>query len=420
MNSGKRMMPIAFAGILLSGVTVDLIGKPTAFADVSQPTVSETAHLGPLQRMSVEKVEPQSPALAKQARSAVIMEPATGKVLFAKNEHTRMPMASITKIMTMLLVMEAVDSGKLKLTDRVRASDYAASMGGSQIFLESGEEMTVQDLMKGIAMASANDACVALAEHLSGTVDNFVMRMNARAASLGMKDTHFANCNGLPAANHYSSAYDIALMTRALLEHPQITTWTSIYSDYLRKESARPLWLVNTNKLVRFYDGLDGMKTGYTSEAKYCLSATAKKHGMRMIAVVLGEPKPTVRNGEVTSMLNWAFAQYEFRSLYKRGDIVGQCPVKGGRERVVAGMVNAPVGAILERGQNAAIEKTVVWNEVRSPIKKGDRIGTLNVKVSDRWVGHYPIFAVRDVEKATLMYRVGRAFQSFFSFGKTP
>ncbi|MDP9728691.1 D-alanyl-D-alanine carboxypeptidase family protein [Alicyclobacillus tolerans] len=357
--------------------------------------------------------------LAAHARSAVLMEASTGKILFAKDEHERLPMASITKIMTMLLIMEAIDNGKLKLTDKVKASEYAASMGGSQIFLEPGEEMTVSDMLKGIAMASANDACVAMAEHLCGTSDAFVQKMNERASQLGMKDTHFVNCNGLPAENHYSSAYDIALMSRALLNHPEITKWTSVYSDYLRKDSAKPLWLVNTNKLVKFYEGMDGLKTGYTAEAKYCLSATAKKQGLRMIAVVMGEPKTTIRNAEVTAMMNWGFSQYEYKALHAAGSTITQVDVKGGKEKKINVMVSRAVGLVTEKGKRPDIDEKIIIQPLQAPIKKGQKVGELVVEENDHVVDKVALVAATSVEKASLSYRLGRSLRAFFSFGQS-
>lgn len=266
--------------------------------------------------------------LAPSARSAIVMDADSGTVIYEKNSHDKLPPASITKIMTMLLTMEALKDGKIKLADKVRTSVYAASMGGSQIFLEPGEEMTVNDMLKGIAMASGNDASVAIAEKLGGTEAEFVAMMNAKAAQLGLKDTHFANCNGLPAADHYSSAHDIAVMSRELLKYGDITKYTGQYQDYLRKDSAKPFWLVNTNKLVRFYDGADGLKTGYTTEAKYCLSATAVRDGMRVVAVVMGEPNTKTRNAEVSGLLDYSFAQYANYPILKKGESMGMLTIE--------------------------------------------------------------------------------------------
>lgn len=224
-----------------------------------------------------EKTVETTPKLAEQASSAIVIEQDTGKVLFDKNPNEKLPPASMTKIMTMLLIMEQVEKGKLKLTDKVRASEHAASMGGSQIFLEPGEEMTVNEMLKGIAIASGNDASVAVAEHIAGSEEGFVNMMNKKAKDLGLKNTHFQNPTGLPAKDHYSTANDMAIMARELMKYPLIRKYTGKYEDYLREDTDKKFWLVNTNKLVRFYPGVDGVKTGFTTEAKYCLTASAQK-----------------------------------------------------------------------------------------------------------------------------------------------
>ncbi len=340
--------------------------------------------------------------LAPNAKSAVVMDYATGKVLFAKNADVRLPMASITKIMTMILIMEALDDGKLTLKDKIKASEYAASMGGSQIFLEPGESMTVEEMMKGIAIASANDACVAMAEHLAGTEAAFVEEMNEKAKDLDMRNTHFANCNGLPAANHYSSARDVAIMSRELLKHKEITRWTSVYSDYLRKDTEHPLWLVNTNKLVRFYDGVDGLKTGYTTEAKYCLSATAKKpDGFRVIAVAMGEPKSTTRNAEVSSMLNWSFSQFESKVLYRKGQLVQQdVPVGRGSPKHVDALAGNLVGVVSARGSHPKYHSEVEIFKLRAPVVVGQKIGVLRVFDGDDEVARTSLVAAATVKRA--------------------
>lgn len=350
------------------------------------------------------------PVLAPHAKSAVLMDYATGKVLYERSGHVQLPMASITKIMTMLLIMEALDDGKIRLTDRVKTSDYAASMGGSQIFLEAGEAMTVNDMLKGIAVASANDACVAMAEHLCGTETAFVAQMNERARELGMDDTHFTNCNGLPAAQHHSSAHDIAIMSRALLEHQEITKWTSVYSDYLRKETPRPLWLVNTNKLVRFYEGVDGLKTGFTSEAKYCLSATAKNpRGFRVIAVVMGEPKSTIRNAEVSGMLNWSFNQFDSKILYQRGQVVAQnVHVQRGSPKTVDAVAAAVAGIVYSKGTKPQYMQEVQLSGLRAPIRTGQRIGTLTIRQGEQVVATVPLLAKSEIRRASLWEMIGR------------
>ena len=226
--------------------------------------------------------------LAEKATSAIVIERDTGEVLFEKNSHEKLPPASMTKIMTMLLIMEAIDNGSLSYDDKVRTSEYAASMGGSQVFLEPGEEMTVTDMLKAIAVASGNDASVAMAEHIAGTEEEFVAMMNEKAKELGLENTNFMNTNGLPAADHYTTSYDLAMISKELLKYEDITKFTGIYEDYLRADTDNKFWLVNTNKLVRFYPGVDGLKTGYTREAMYCLTATAEKNDMRVISVIMG------------------------------------------------------------------------------------------------------------------------------------
>ena len=258
------------------------------------------------------------PALAAHAKAAILMDAGTGTVFFAKNEHAHLPIASVTKVMTMLLIYEAIEKGQVRMLDNVRVSDHAASMGGSQIYLKPGETMVLSDLIKGIAMASANDAAVAAAEYIAGSENNFVMKMNEKAQHLGLRDSHFVNTNGLPAPQHYSSAYDVAMISRELMVHDGVTKYTGAYSDHLRKNTSHPFWLVNTNKLVHFYQGMDGVKTGYTSESKFCLSASAKRGDLRLIAVVLGEPSSAIRNAEVVEMLNYAFSEYSAKTVYKK------------------------------------------------------------------------------------------------------
>ncbi len=289
--------------------------------------------------------------LAPNAVSAVLIDRDTGTILYEKNGHKSLPPASITKVMTMLLIMEALDRGELKMTDKIRTSEYAASMGGSQIFLEPGEEMTVNDMLKGIALASGNDASVAMAEHLAGTEEAFVKKMNERAKQLGMDDTVFKNANGLPVAGHVSSAHDIALMSRELLKHEEITKYTGLYQDYLRKDSKKPFWLVNTNRLVRFYTGADGLKTGYTSEAKFCLTATAKRGNMRAISVVMGEPDSKIRNQEVSAMLDYAFNQYDSQPLYKEKQVVKTVRVGKGKQETVDVVVPYRFSMLVKKGE---------------------------------------------------------------------
>jgi len=340
--------------------------------------------------------------LAANAKSAILLDVDTGTVIYEKNAHEKLPPASITKVMTMLLIMEALERGEIKLSDKVRTSEYAASMGGSQIFLEPGEMMTVEDMLKGIAIASGNDASVAMAEHLAGTEEAFIKKMNERAKELGLKNTNFVNTNGLPAENHFSSAHDIAVMSRELLKHEEITKFTSIYQDYLRKDSNRPFWLVNTNKLVRFYPGADGLKTGYTAEAKYCLSATAKKDNMRVVAVVMGEPNSKTRNSEITQMFDYAFATYHSHPLVKKGDVITKIEINKGSLPEVNLTAQHHFGILTKKGESIDdYEKEIVINPVvDAPIKQGDILGHMFVKKNGKEVARLDLVAEKTVGKA--------------------
>ncbi|WP_025846485.1 D-alanyl-D-alanine carboxypeptidase family protein [Paenibacillus ehimensis] len=352
--------------------------------------------------MAEEAKKAQPIELAPNAVSSVIMDADSGTVIYEKNKDAKLPPASITKIMTMLLIMEALDQGKIKLDEKVRTSEYAASMGGSQIFLEAGEEMTVREMLKGIALASGNDASVAMAEKIAGTEEAFVRMMNERAAQLGMKNTHFANANGLPAENHVSSAYDIALMSRELLKHEEITQYTGLYQDYLRKDTPKPFWLVNTNKLVRFYSGADGLKTGYTSEAKFCLSATAKRDNLRVISVVMGEPDTKTRNAEVTRMFDYAFSQYTNLPIYKTGDSLGEVRIGKGEVPVVPLTATHPYSVLLKKGEAAdGIRHEVqLRTDLKAPVAAGEPIGKIVVYKGDQVLTEFALESPVNVKKA--------------------
>ena len=359
----------------------------------------------------------EAPAdLAPQAVSAILMEASTGTVLFEKNAHEKLPPASITKIMTMLLIMEALQEGRITLDEMVRASEHAASMGGSQIFLEPGEQMSVRDLLKGIAVASGNDASVAMAEHIAGTEEAFVAMMNQKAEQLGMKNTHFTNASGLPAEGHYTTAYDIAVMSRELLKHEAITQFTGIYQDYLRQNSENPFWLVNTNKLVRFYEGVDGLKTGYTSEAGFCLSATAKRGDMRVIAVVMGEPDAKSRNREVSRLLDYAFANYTVHPLFAPGDFITQVRINKGEQQLLPLHASQQISILMKKGEKPQDYDTqIVLNEpLQAPLRRGESIGHIRVSKDGETVYTYQLTMPHDVKKASLWQLLKRTGKSMF------
>ncbi len=359
--------------------------------------------------------EKKSTELAAQAKSAILIERDTGKVLYEKNSDQPLPPASMTKIMTMILIMEALDEGKITFKDKVRASEYAASMGGSQIFLEPGEEMTVNELLKGIAIGSGNDASMAMAEHLAGSEDKFVEMMNKKAKEIGLKHTKFQNPTGLPVDDHYSTAHDMAMMGKELLKYEDIINYTSKYEDYLREDTDKKFWLVNTNRLVKFYPGVDGLKTGFTGQAKYCLTATAKKGNMRVIAVVFGANTPKERNNEVTKMLDYAFSQYTTTPLYKKDAPIKKVEVNKGEQKYVNAVTSEPLSALAKKGTTAKDMKTEVKldENLNAPVKKGDEIGTITIKKDGKVMSKSPLVAEEDVEIASYWQLFKRTFSLF-------
>ncbi len=353
--------------------------------------------------------------IAENSSSAILIERDTGEVLFEKDSDKKLPPASMTKIMTMILIMEAIESGKISLDQKIRASEYAASMGGSQIFLEAGEEMTVNDMLKGIAIASGNDASVAMAEAIAGSEEEFVNSMNAKAKSMGLKNTHFVNPTGLPAEGHYSTANDMALMAKELLKYELITKYTGLYEDYLRQDTDKKFWLVNTNKLVKFYPGVDGLKTGFTSEAKYCLTATAKRDDMRVVAVVMGAPSPKVRNADITKLFDYAFSQYKTHKLFDRNNRVKEVKVNKGDQPTMSVVTSERVSVLLKKGQeNGKITTSIKINKnIETPVKKGEEVGELSVKIDGHVTATSPVIAAKDIQKASwwqLMKRTAAQF----------
>lgn len=341
--------------------------------------------------------------LTPNAGSAILIEFETGEIIFEKNSHEKLHPASMTKIMSMLIIMEHIDKKIISWDDVVTASENASGMGGSQILLETNEKMTVHDLFKGIAVASGNDAVVAMAEYIAGTEEAFVKMMNDKVKELGLKDTNFKNVHGLDDANHYSSAYDMAYMARELIKHNKVLEFTKIYEDYLRKGTDKEFWLVNTNKLVRFYDGADGLKTGYTNEAGYCLTATALKNNMRLIAVAMNEPDSKTRNAEVTSMLDYGFAQYTTETLLSTNSVLDKVLVDKGKKEYVEIVPTENVTFLnkkTEQSKNASYE--IKLDELKAPVKKGDIIGTLTIKFDDNNQKQINVTVNEDIEKCNI------------------
>ena len=348
--------------------------------------------------------------------SALLMEKQTGTVLFAQDEHTPREPASVTKIMTLLLVMEAIDSGALSYDDVVTGSAHAAGMGGSQIWLKENEQMTVRDLLKAVCIVSGNDAAVALAEHLTGSEDAFVERMNARAQELGMNDTHFVNCTGLPAAGHLTSACDIALMSRELiLHHPDIRQFTTVWMDSLRGGESM---LVNTNKLIRFYDGATGLKTGSTGSAGYCLSATAEKNGMELIAVVLKGKTSDERFSDAKSLLNYGFSTWSLVTVTP-DEVLPPVPVMLGVRGTVQPVLTSENTLLVEKTLANSLTKEIALAEsVAAPVYAGDTLGQLTVRdAAGNTVAELPILAGEDVGHVTFVQMLGRCLARGFCMG---
>lgn len=342
-------------------------------------------------------------SLAENAKSAIIMEASTGDILFEKNSYEKLPPASMTKIMTMLLIMENIENSNLSWDDEVTASENASSMGGSQIFLEAGEVMSVKDMVKGIAIASGNDAAVAMAEKIAGTEEEFVKLMNNRAKELGLENTNFKNVTGLEAENHYSSAHDMAVMARELIKHEKILEFTGTYEDYLRENTDKKFWLVNTNKLVRFYQGVDGLKTGYTGEAGYCLTSTMKRGNMRIITVVMNEPDSATRNSETVKMLDYAFGMYKVDTIVAKGKVVEKREIPSGDKVNIEISAKSDINVLrrkMDKDRDISY-KTEVY-DIKLPVNKGDVVGKIYLYEGSKKIGSGDLTVKDNVKKAGL------------------
>lgn len=347
--------------------------------------------------MLIQAFPAYAEVLTPDVKSAILVEASTGTVLYEQNADEHLPIASVTKIMTMLLIMERISSGVLSLTDMVTVSENANSYGGSTMFLETGEQLSVNDMMKGIAVASANDGCVAMAEHIAGSEAAFVEMMNKRAAELGMKDTIFLNTNGLDADGQYSSARDVAAMSRELIKHERVFDYTKIWTDSLRDGRFA---LANTNRLIRFYSGATGLKTGSTSKAGCCLSATAERDGMSLIAVVLGAPDTKTRFSSASALLNHGFSEYSVKKQVEKGEPTGAVHVAKGVKKELKTEAGDSYSVLMKRAETIENEKSVVMSDsVIAPVKKGDKVGEITFTESGEAVRTVDIIAAEDVDK---------------------
>lgn len=354
-------------------------------------------------------------SLGINARSAVLMEESSGDILYESNPDDRVPIASVTKVMTMLLIMEAVDSGKITLDDMVNVSENAMSYGGSTMFLEAGEQLSVNDMLKGIAVASANDGCVAMAEYLAGSESAFVEQMNAKAKELSMENTHFVNTNGLDDDDHYSSARDVAIMSRELIKHKTIFNYSSIWMDTLRGGKFQ---LANTNKLIRFYDGANGLKTGSTSKALCCLSATAKRDDMQLIAVVLGAPTSAERFSSAKALLDYGFANYSVNTQVTAGDEVETVHVEKGLEEEVRAVAGDTFSMLVKKGSEDEVKKEIIMDEVISaPLEAGQKIGIMRISSNGKTLAEIELNTANAVEKKGIGLIVKEFFRTLFYGG---
>ncbi|NLM34396.1 MAG: D-alanyl-D-alanine carboxypeptidase [Clostridiales bacterium] len=346
-------------------------------------------------------VRAEGSGLKVEAKSALLVEPNSGKVLYEYNSHEKFAPASVTKIMTMLLAMEAIDSGKIKMTDKVTVSENAKKMGGSTMLLDTGEVRTVEELLKGIAIASGNDAAVAIAEYLAGSEDAFVNMMNERAKALGMNDTSFKNCTGLPEENHFTSAYDIYLMSRELLKHPTILKYTGTYMETISEGRKTPIELVNHNKLVRFFRGCDGLKTGFTNEAKYCISATATRDGVRMLAVIMGAPSYKIRNRDASMLLNYGFSKYESKQLVKKDDELEKVTLNKSGDKFFMARAAEDLFISIEKGTDSKITKKLTIDNSKKEYKKGEIVGYCEYYNNGEAIGKIKVYCDRDVARSS-------------------
>ena len=363
-----------------------------------------------------EAVTTAAEDLIQNAKAGILIDAVTGEIMFEKNSHERMAVASLTKMVAQILILEAVEKGVTTWDEKVTVSANASGMGGSQIWLETGEVMSVQDLMKGISMGSANDATVALAEKIGGTEANFVQMMNDKVKSLGLSDTNFVNPTGLDEENHYSSAYDLAMIAKELLTHEKILEFSSPYEDYLRQDTETPYWLVNTNKLVRFYDGADGLKTGHTDNAGYCLAGTAKKDNMRLIAIVLGEPSASIRNTETMALLDYGFNLYQMNLIKSKNESLGSIDIEKGSISKAEIITGSDIGVVEKKGTDSSqYTQEIKLDEITLPIKKGTQVGTIQIKNGEEVIGEYPILINQDVEKISFLQTFVNTFTDMFT-----
>lgn len=357
---------------------------------------------------------------APNGKSAILVDNLSGKVLYEKNADEKLAPASMTKLASMLMVMEAIDNGNLKFEDKVTISEEAANMGGSQVFLQAGEVYTVYDLLKSVAIASGNDAVVALAEKIGGSQSGFIDMLNKRLKEIGATNTNFVNAHGLDAEGHYSTARDMSIIARELLKHPKILEFTSIYEEYLEKNDGSRIWLVNTNKLVRFYDGVDGLKTGFTKTAGYCLTATASKNNFRLISVVMREDTSENRSSDTVKMLNYGFNTFKINIIKTKGESLGKVRVeKGKQDKANIVLLNDATEILKNTDPVTEYNFNLKVNKIKAPVKVGDIVGTAEIIDSEgNIVDEVDVTVEKDIKKANILDYMLRNLKTI-GFGKS-
>lgn len=349
-----------------------------------------------------------------QAKSALLIEPTSGKVIYEKNSQEKFAPASVTKIMTMLLAMEAIDEGKIALTDKIVCSEKVKSMGGSSMILDTGEVRTVEEILKGIAIASGNDAAVAMAEFVEGSEEAFVIKMNERAEQLGMKDSHFENCTGLSAPGHLSTAKDIAIMSMELLKHPTILKYSSIYMETISEGRQSPIELVNHNKLVRFYKGCDGLKTGFTQEAMYCISATAVRNDVRMLSVIMGAPTYKQRNADASKLMDFGFSRFQSKTIAEKDQDVEQIPLNKKGDNFFIAKAKDDFKVTLEKGTEDQLSKKIIINPDLKKISAGDVVGYCEVYNGEELIGSFELYSDREVKQSQFLKNLKDLLSNIF------
>lgn len=402
----KRQMAICFSASILLIAAIGFMGVDKFVPKERTLKIIDENVVTTSQQVSVETNDSGEIRPSIDAKAAILIDGSSGKVLYAQNEKKHLPPASVTKVMTLLLILEGCESGKISLDDKVTISQRAADMGGSQMYMEPGEQHTVEELLKGVIMVSANDGCVALAEHLSGSVESFVDEMNNRAKSMGLKDSNFINTNGLPVADHYSCAYDIGMISMELMKHEEAHEWFTAWQEDIKvglpgKESK--FTLTNTNKLIKQYAGAMGVKTGFTQDAGYCLSGSAERNGTRLIGVVLGCETSEIRFDETARLLDYGFAKYETICLAEKGEKLKKIEIEKGEIKSLYAVPAERISYTIEKGNKSKIKKKIELNkDIKPPIKKGDKVGRIIIEGKEINEEH-DLVADRNVKKAGFM-----------------